>query len=134
MEANMFSGKFLFHHRLRTCVPMVLAQLLIQLKDGAKNQETNQFILPIWDNLFWLAGLICLMMLVSIVISHHSDLRLQMTGARMRIACCSLIYRKVLQSLHLFKIFNLGFHVNDFKNFRLYDYRHRLHVQPGLVL
>lgn len=117
----------------------MLAQLLIRLKDGAKKisaeiikpheqqvnsnvdktdeSEFNQLILHVWSSLYWLAGLICLMILVSMLISHHSDLRLQMTGARMRIACCSLIYRKVSQPLHSLKMFHLQFHVNDFHLF-----------------
>lgn len=49
----------------------------------------------IWNDVWWLASLVIWMGFFGLLLSHHFDLRLQMTGARMRIACCSLMYRKV---------------------------------------
>lgn len=48
--------------------------------------------------MYWLATLVVLMTLFGCFFAHHADLRQRMVGARMRIACCSLIYRKVLRA------------------------------------
>ncbi|XP_065077152.1 ATP-binding cassette sub-family C member 4 [Ochlerotatus camptorhynchus] len=50
-----------------------------------------------WNDAYWLAGLLVLLTLLGCFCSHHSDLRQRLVGARMRIACCSVIYRKTLR-------------------------------------
>lgn len=49
-----------------------------------------------FNDVFVLSFLLILFAFLSCVFHHHADLRLRMAGARLRIACCSLIYRKVL--------------------------------------
>lgn len=61
------------------------------LVEGIKN-----FVDHVWDDKYWLASLVVLMTLLGCFFAHHADLRQRMVGARMRIACCSLIYRKVV--------------------------------------
>lgn len=41
------------------------------------------------------AGYLVVCMVFSIAISHHANLMLQQMGMRVRIACCSLVYKKV---------------------------------------
>uniref|UniRef100_A0A2C9GW86 Uncharacterized protein n=1 Tax=Anopheles farauti TaxID=69004 RepID=A0A2C9GW86_9DIPT len=50
-----------------------------------------------WNDAFWLSGLLVMLTLFGCFCLHHSDLRERLVGARMRIACCSLIYRKTLR-------------------------------------
>lgn len=57
--------------------------------------EFYEFFNHVWNDVYWLANLVIWMGFVGLLLSHHFDLRLQMVGARMRIACCSLMYRKV---------------------------------------
>lgn len=57
--------------------------------------DFEHMMVNIWNDVYWLAHMVVWMCVVSFLFSHHYDLRLQMVGARMRIACCSLIYRKV---------------------------------------
>lgn len=49
----------------------------------------------VWNDVYWLAYMIVLLGIIGFLFGHHYNLRLQLIGARMRIACCSLIYRKV---------------------------------------
>lgn len=49
----------------------------------------------VWNDVYWLGYLIVLLGIIGFLFGQHYELRLQMIGARMRIACCSLIYRKV---------------------------------------
>ncbi len=58
-------------------------------------EEIENFLLYAWSDMYWLATLVVLMTLFGCFFAHHADLRQRMVGARMRIACCSLIYRKV---------------------------------------
>lgn len=57
--------------------------------------EFYKFFNHIWNDVYWLANLVIWMGFIGLLLAHHFDLRLQMVGARMRIACCSLMYRKV---------------------------------------
>lgn len=57
--------------------------------------EIQNFLLYAWSDMYWLAAMVVLMTLFGCFFAHHADLRQRMVGARMRIACCSLIYRKV---------------------------------------
>lgn len=58
-------------------------------------EEFYAYFNHIWNDVYWLAHLVIWMGFFGLLISHHFDLRLQLVGARMRIACCSLVYRKV---------------------------------------
>lgn len=58
-------------------------------------EEIQNFLEYAWSDMYWLATLVVLMTLFGCFFAHHADLRQRMVGARMRIACCSLIYRKV---------------------------------------
>lgn len=57
--------------------------------------EFYTFFNHIWNDVYWLANLVVLMGFVTLLLFHHYNLRLQLVGAQMRIACCSLMYRKV---------------------------------------
>lgn len=82
--------------------------------------DFKQFLHHAWNDVYWLAHLVVWMGFFGLLLSHHFDLNLQILGARMRIACCSLIYRKV--KLHyrfvLLKIKLI------FMNFRVCAYQH----------
>lgn len=58
--------------------------------------DVYRFAQHVWNDVYWLAHMVVWMGFVSLLLAHHFDLRLQLVGARMRIACCSLIYRKVI--------------------------------------
>ncbi|CAO1377283.1 unnamed protein product, partial [Diamesa hyperborea] len=55
------------------------------------------FLIFMWNDVFWLSTIIVLMTLLACFVNHHMDLRQRLVGARMRIACCSVIYRKTLR-------------------------------------
>lgn len=67
-----------------------------ELRLNLTRAEFYEFVCHAWNDVYWLAHLLIWAGFVSLLLSHHFDLRLQMVGARMRIACCSLIYRKVI--------------------------------------
>lgn len=67
-------------------------------------QDVFEFCRHAWNDVYWLANLVIWMGFFALLLSHHFDLRLQMVGARMRIACCSLIYRKVSIYFIRFKV------------------------------
>lgn len=50
-----------------------------------------------WNDVYWLTTFVVLMTLIPCFLMHHSDLSQRLIGARMRIACCSAIYRKTLR-------------------------------------
>ncbi|KAM7362920.1 CF transmembrane conductance regulator isoform 2-T6 [Cochliomyia hominivorax] len=50
----------------------------------------------IWYDVNSLGAILVLSTLVGCFLIHHVDLRQRLMGARMRIACCSLIYRKTI--------------------------------------
>lgn len=58
-------------------------------------QDVYEFANHVWNDVYWLASLVIVMTFSGCLVSHHYDLRMRMVGAQMRIACCSLIYRKV---------------------------------------
>lgn len=58
-------------------------------------EEVENFVNYVWSDMYCLATMVVLMTLFGCFFAHHADLRQRMVGARMRIACCSLIYRKV---------------------------------------
>ncbi|XP_058447071.1 ATP-binding cassette sub-family C member 4 isoform X2 [Malaya genurostris] len=50
-----------------------------------------------WNDVYGLSTVLVILTLLGCFCSHHSDLRQRLLGARMRIACCSVIYRKTLR-------------------------------------
>ncbi|KAH8383276.1 hypothetical protein KR009_007659 [Drosophila setifemur] len=56
--------------------------------------EANEFL---WNDAYSLGAILVSSTLFGCFLLHHVDLRQRLMGARMRIACCSLIYRKTLQ-------------------------------------
>lgn len=50
-----------------------------------------------WSDIYSLAAILLLGTVLGCFINHHVDLRQRLLGARMRIACCSLIYRKTIR-------------------------------------
>lgn len=59
-------------------------------------QDMIEVFHHVWNNVYWLAAIMIILTFIGCVLEHHFDLRLRMLGAQMRIACCSLIYRKVI--------------------------------------
>ncbi|XP_058060711.1 probable multidrug resistance-associated protein lethal(2)03659 [Anopheles bellator] len=55
------------------------------------------FLEHAWNDVLWLSWLLVVLTLLGCFCSHHSDLRQRLIGARMRIASCSVIYRKTLR-------------------------------------
>lgn len=84
---------------------MAVSEKNDELRLNFTRAEFYSYFNHIWSDVYWLAHLVVWMVFFSLLLSHHFDLRLQMVGARMRIACCSLIYRKVRTALifHLFQ-------------------------------
>lgn len=67
---------------------------------ATKHAELAAFddpILHIWNDVYWLGSILVTSTLLGCFLIHHVDLRQRLMGARMRIACCSLIYRKTLR-------------------------------------
>lgn len=79
-----------------------------------------------WSDMYCLATMVVLMTFFGCLFAHHSDLRQRMVGARMRIACCSLIYRKVVMKVNSM--------IDNYKehNSRLFAYRKNHPVTPVL--
>ncbi|XP_037945079.1 multidrug resistance-associated protein 4 [Teleopsis dalmanni] len=67
-----------------------------QMSAPALNDTSNDFFLSIWTDVYALGAILVLSTLLGCFLIHHVDLRQRLLGARMRIACCSLIYRKTL--------------------------------------
>lgn len=75
-----------------------------ELRVNLTRADVYNFAHHVWNDVYWLAHLVVWMGFVCLLLSHHLDLRLQLLGARMRIACCSLVYRKVTYSLENFQL------------------------------
>lgn len=69
--------------------------MFVSGREDDLNSEIHIFLLHAWSDKHCLSTLIVLMTLFGSFLFQHADLRLRMVGARIRIACCSLIYRKV---------------------------------------
>lgn len=67
-----------------------------ELRLNLTRADVYQFAVHVWNDVYWLATIVILMSFLSCLLIHHYELRLQGLGSRMRIACCSLIYRKVI--------------------------------------
>lgn len=92
---------------LKDVSPISQSEKRDEFKLNLTQAEFYTYLNHAWNDVYWLANLVIWMGFFGLLMSHHADLRLQMIGARMRIACCSLIYRKV----------NIGFFeflMNDF--------------------
>lgn len=50
-----------------------------------------------WNDVYWLSAGVVLMAMIGCFLMHHADLRQRLLGAQIRIACCSLMYRKTLK-------------------------------------
>lgn len=72
---------------LHVCQP-VLQKWII----GYFNPEEN---LTTRDQVLLYAGFLVLVTVGVVFVTHHTTLRTQQIGMRIRIACCSLLYRKV---------------------------------------
>lgn len=51
----------------------------------------------VWNDVYCLAFLLISLSFTVTFFAHHARIRLILLGARLRIACCSVIYRKVIQ-------------------------------------
>lgn len=65
-----------------------------------------------WNSLndvYVLSTCLILIAILTCIFHHHADLRLRMVGARVRVACCSLIYRKVgLRYMYVYYKLNMN--------------------------
>lgn len=52
-----------------------------------------------WNDIHWLATMLIVMTFLGFMFNHHAFCRQMIVGAQMRIALCSLIYRKVKQHI-----------------------------------
>ncbi|KAJ6635336.1 ATP-binding cassette sub-family C member 4 [Pseudolycoriella hygida] len=82
---------FIFHP------PKALSEKDEEFNSDSVAEEIRKFCLYAWTDMYWLATMVVMMTLFGCFFAHHADLRMRMVGARMRIACCSLIYRKTLR-------------------------------------
>lgn len=60
------------------------------------SQKVHSLIYYVWNDVYCLACLLISMTFSVSFFAHHARIRLILLGARLRIACCSLIYRKVI--------------------------------------
>lgn len=70
-----------------------------ELMWNLSRDEVADFFHYAWNDIYWLAGGMVFLTLLGCIFTHHADLRQRMVGAQMRIACCSMIYRKVSLNL-----------------------------------
>ncbi|XP_059222915.1 probable multidrug resistance-associated protein lethal(2)03659 [Stomoxys calcitrans] len=106
----------LIYIMLKSLIPLFLAQLLVELPNAYKPDLlevgiANTTYVAVstldgdawspWDWLSWLwhdtyclGGLLVGSTLIGCFMNHHVDQRQKRMGAKMRIACCSLIFRK----------------------------------------
>lgn len=67
-----------------------------ELRLNLSRADVYKFARNAWNDVYWLASIVILMSFLSCLLIHHYELRLLGLGSRMRIACCSIIYRKVI--------------------------------------
>ncbi|XP_055848459.1 ATP-binding cassette sub-family C member 4 [Episyrphus balteatus] len=65
--------------------------------DASTTEGFMGLIAYMWGDVYSLAAILIIATLIGCFLNHHVDLRQRLLGARMRIACCSLIYRKTLR-------------------------------------
>lgn len=66
-----------------------------ELMLNLKREHVEKFFQRIWTDVNWLACMLIVLTMCGCLLIHHYDLRQRLVGAQMRIACCSMIYRKV---------------------------------------
>lgn len=66
-----------------------------ELRWNFTRAEFYKYFNHAWNDVYWLAHAIIWMGFIGVLAQHHAQLHMELTGARMRIASCSLIYRKV---------------------------------------
>nr|XP_014085546.1 multidrug resistance-associated protein 4 [Bactrocera oleae]XP_014085548.1 multidrug resistance-associated protein 4 [Bactrocera oleae]XP_036229160.1 multidrug resistance-associated protein 4 [Bactrocera oleae]XP_036229161.1 multidrug resistance-associated protein 4 [Bactrocera oleae] len=74
--------------------------LAANISAATEQPELSDFEDPIWfifNDVYCLGTVLVTTTLLGCFLIHHVDLRQRLLGARMRIACCSLIYRKTLR-------------------------------------
>lgn len=72
-------------------------QLRVDDDTVALRSTIGDYAVHMWNDMRWLGVMLVGLAVFGFLIEHHANLRQQMLGARMRIACCSLIYRKTLR-------------------------------------
>ncbi|XP_018579794.1 probable multidrug resistance-associated protein lethal(2)03659 isoform X2 [Anoplophora glabripennis] len=80
---------FIFVVVLRSLQPIILSEYIQYYESPAKDRRQEDGWL--------LAGGVLLITFLNILIFHHSSWGCQRIGMRVRIACCSLVYRKLLK-------------------------------------
>ena len=109
----------------RSLIPLILGQLLKELQTSQNSPKTfngntshnatmevesmdfnilTNYRWRVWHDIYILATLLVGSTLCGCFINHHVDQRQKRMGAKMRIACCSLIQRKV-RRLNDFTVF-----------------------------
>lgn len=102
-----------------------------QLLLNFTRQDMLDFFQDVWTDVYWLAIIMIILTFIGCTLEHHFDLRLRMLGAQMRIACCSLIYRKVIINfINFFSFFSLNF----FFLFRVFVYLLCLRAKRAAVI
>lgn len=83
-------------------MPFVLARLLILFQQPASANPRNvnesvdrSFLENAVQSKSAVAGFLGVVTFLSVICYHHAEMSQRMLGAKVRIACCSLIYRKV---------------------------------------
>lgn len=71
-------------------------------QDNELYQKVYSLAEYVWNDVNCLAFLLISMSFTATFFSQHTRIRLILLGARLRIACCSLIYRKVIQFIHFY--------------------------------
>lgn len=111
--------QFLDGFVIRTFRAPLLGQLLTQFESSSHQNcttsmndtevysnsvlfDVQQFVNHIWNDPYWLASMLIVSTIISNLMKAHSNIGLLLLGSRMRVSCCSLIYRKVTQSIPLF--------------------------------
>lgn len=90
----MFQGMILFFYYsiLRPVQPVLLAVFIGLFSENNEVEEETRL-----HNMFLYGGLIVLTSFILLFFNHHTNLLLAETGMQIRIACCSLLYRKLLR-------------------------------------
>lgn len=61
------------------------------------NDDTSNVFENFWNDKLCLSILIVIICFILVLLNHHADLRQRLVGARMRVALCSVMYRKILR-------------------------------------
>ncbi|XP_049854965.1 ATP-binding cassette sub-family C member 4-like [Schistocerca gregaria] len=77
-----------YHLILRIAQPIFLAAVI---RHFTNNEVVSR------QEMYWYSGALILSCVISLFIMHHSTLIAQCVGMRVRVACCSLVYRKIMR-------------------------------------